>query len=384
MGKHLDARAGLPIDGAVRPTAEGRSFPARNPATGERLWDVPDAGPADADAALGAAWRAAHATGWSTDTGMRLAALRGLREVVTEAADDLALLLATETGVPVALRGSHVDAPIAALPVGLSRRDGGVTVVVTPATAPLSVAIAEIGRAVAAGGTVVLKPAPEAASAAVELARLTLDVLPRGVLNVVATRDVDVAIGLTLDRRVDEVAFTGSAAAGERVQGAAGASGKRVRVDTGGALTVRAPDDERLDAVVAEAAYAVAANAGQACRLPTAVVVPTRRYMEGLRAAVEAMEQVVPGDPTDPATRCGPLRSPVALDRVRRYLDLARSEGGDVVLGGRRIDRPGWWFEPTVIGGLDLESRLVTEEVLGPVLMVVADSPGPSGPSARA
>jgi aldehyde dehydrogenase (NAD+) len=381
MGKHVGSRVGLPIDGAVRPTVDGWSFPARSPATGERLWDVPDAGPADADGALEAAWRAAHATGWSTDTGMRLTALRGFRDALAAAADDLALLIAAETGVPISLREPHVDAPIAALPTSLTRRAGGVTVVVTPATAPLSVAIREIGRAVAAGGAVVLKPAPEAATAAIELGRLALDVLPRGVLDVVTTRDVDVAIGLTLDRRVDEVSFTGSAVAGERVRDAASAAGKRVRADTGGALTVTAHDDD-LETVAAAAAEAVAANAGQGCRLPTTVVVPTFRYLEGLRAAVEAMERVTVGDPTDPATLCGPLRSPVALDRVRRYLELARTEGGDVVLGGRPIERPGWWFAPTVIGGLDRGSRLVTEEVLGPVLMVVPDSRAAS--SARA
>ncbi|GAA5112813.1 aldehyde dehydrogenase [Alloalcanivorax gelatiniphagus] len=381
MAKHVDSQVGLPVDGAFRPTVDGWTFAARSPATGERLWDVPDAAPADADVAVEAAWRAAHATGWSTDTGMRAEAVRGFRDALAGAADDLALLLATETGVPVSMRDAHVDGPIAELPASLARRAAGVTVVLTPATAPLSVAVREIGRAVAAGGTVVLKPAPEAASAAIELGRIALDVLPRGVLNVVTTRDVDVAIGLTRHRRVDEVAFTGSAAAGERVRGAASTAGKRVRVDTGGARTVRAHEDD-LEAVVATAAATVAANAGQGCRLPTTVVVPTYRYLDGLHAAVEAMGRVAVGDPTDPGTLCGPLRSPVALDRVRRYLDLARSEGGDVVLGGAPIERPGWWFAPTVIGGLDLGSRLVTEEVLGPVLMVVPDSP--RGSSARA
>ena len=156
---------------------------------------------------------------------------------------------------------------------------------------------------------------------------------------------------------------------------AAERAGKRVRLDVGGPQAVTVGDEDDLDAVVSAAAVAVAANAGQACGVPATVVVPAHRYDEALRAAVDAMGDVVVGDPTEPATVCGPLRSPVARDRVLRYLDLARSEGGDVLLGGQRLDRPGWWVAPTVIGGLSLQSRLVREEVLGPVLVVVAAGP---------
>ncbi|WP_210439665.1 aldehyde dehydrogenase family protein [Nocardioides xinjiangensis] len=382
MTQHAGPTAGLPIDGAERPTADGWTFPVRNPATGERLWDVPDAGLPDAEAAVEAAWRAVHATGWSTDTAMRLGAVRRFQQELAARADDLAALLAVETGVPVALRRTYVDAPVEGLRNVIGRGRPAVTVVLTPATAPLSVALAEIGRVLGAGGSVVLKPAPEAASAALEVGRMGLDFLPRGVLNVVATRDVDVAIALTLDRRVDEVSFTGSPVAGERVRGAAGGAGKGVRLDLGGPAPARPADDDRLEAVVAQAAMDVAANAGQGCRLPASVIVPVRRYADALRAAMAAMEAVAVGDPLDPRTLCGPLRSPVALDRVLRYVSLARAEGGDVVLGGRRLDRDGgWWMAPTVIGGLDVESRLVREELLGPVLMVV---PEPPGSSARA
>ncbi|GAA1941359.1 aldehyde dehydrogenase family protein [Nocardioides hwasunensis] len=378
MSKHAGAD-GLPIDGAVRTTAEGWTFLARSPATGEHLWDVPDAGLADVDHAAGSAWNAFHATGWSTDRGMRFDAVTGLHGALKARADDLVELMATETGVPVSLRTAHLDAAVVEF-ASERHPQPGVTVVVTPATAPLSVAVEEIGRILTAGGTVVLKPAPEAASAALELGRIALEFLPRGVLNVVATRDVDVAIALTQDRRVDEVSFTGSAYAGERVRDAAERARKRVRLDVGAPLTIRAADDADLRAVVSAAAVTVAANAGQSCRLPSTVVVPLHRYMEALGAAVEAMESVAVGDPSAPGTLCGPLRSPVARDRVLRYVDLARAEGGDVALGGHTLDRDGgWWIAPTVIGGLDRQSRLVSEEVLGPVLMVVPEGRGSSG-----
>jgi aldehyde dehydrogenase (NAD+) len=373
---------GLPIDGRERATRAGWSFPARNPATGEKLWDLPDAGPEDAQDAVEAAWRAVHATGWSTDGPMRLKALLGFQEALLAESDRLVELLATETGVPVALRSAYVDEPVAALHSGPGRADPKVTTVITPATSPLAAALAEVRRAVVAGGAVVLKPAPEAARAAIEVGRIALDFLPRGVLNVVVTRDVDVAIGLTVDRRVDEVAFTGSEVVAERVRDAATRARKKVRTDTGRPVSIRAKDDADLEAVVARAAVAVATNAGQACRIPTSVVVPALRYMDARTAAIRAMDSVVVGDPLDPATLCGPLRSPVARDRVLRYVALAESEGADVARGGRALDRPGWWVPPTVIGGVPRDSRLVTEELLGPVLMVVTESR--SSPSARA
>lgn len=378
MSKHARS-SGLPVDGVEVATAEGWTFPARTPATGERLWDVPDAGVPDAHAAVAAARRAYDETTWSTDAELRREALSRLQDALRERSDDLALLIAAETGVPVGLRAAHVDAPIAGMrgePGPPPAQPPGVTAVVTPSTSPLAVAVAEVGRVLVAGGTAVLKPAPETASAALELGRIALDILPRGVLNVVTTRDVDVAIALTLDPRVDDVSFTGSAFAGERVREAAERAGKRVRLDVGGPVAVHVADGDGDDlaAVVSAAAVAVAANAGQACRVPATVVVPAHRHDEALSVAVEAMAAVVVGDPTEPDTVCGPLRSPVARDRVLRYLDLARSEGGAIVLGGHRLDRPGWWVAPTVVGGLSRQSRLVREEVLGPVLMVVPDA----------
>lgn len=375
MSKHARWHAGLPVDGVERETDEGRTFLARNPATGESLWQVPDAAISDLRAATAAARRACYETTWSTDTALRTDTIRRLREALAGRADELAVLLAGETGVPVSLRDAHLDASIAALGVASDGRPAGVTAVITPATSPLAVALDEIGPVLTAGGTVVLKPAAEAASAAIELGRIALDILPRGVLNVVTTRDVDVATALTLDPLVDEVSLTGAPVTADRVRIAVARAGKRLRLDVGGPRTVRPADDTDLPAVVSAAAMAVAANAGQGCRLPASVIVSAHRYDEALRAAVETMAEVVVGDPGEPDTWCGPLRSVVARDRVLRYLALARSEGGDVARGGHVLDREGgWWMAPTVIGGLAPDSRLVREEILGPVLMVVVDT----------
>lgn len=372
MSKRLRSAAVLPVDGVEQATAEERTFAALDPATGEVLWQVPDASTADVVTAATAARRALLETPWSTDTRLRVDALRQLQSVLRDRSDDLVLLAAAETGVPVSLRAAHLDAPIAQMLDEDRGQAAAVTAVITPGTSPFAVAVKEVGRVLVAGGTVVLKPAVEASSAALELGRIALDILPRGVLNVVTSRDVDVASALTMDPRIDAVSFTGSSVNAERVQVSADRAGKHVRVDVGGPTLAQAGDDD-LAEVVARAATTLAANAGQGCRLPATVLVPPHRYDEALRVAVEAMEAVVVGDPADPAARCGPLRSRVARDRVVRYLALAEAEGATIALGGQVLDRPGWWVAPTVVGGLSPQSRLVREEILGPVLMVVAD-----------
>jgi tRNA(Ile)-lysidine synthetase-like protein len=146
VSTHTDP-VGLPIDGRERATREGWTVPVRSPATGEPLWELPDAGPEDAQDAVEAAWRAVHATGWSTDGPLRVKALLGFREALLAESDRLAELLATETGVPVALRAEHVDDPVARLRTGPGRAAPRVTTVITPATSPLAVALDEIGRA---------------------------------------------------------------------------------------------------------------------------------------------------------------------------------------------------------------------------------------------
>ena len=207
----------------------------------------------------------------------------------------------------------------------------GVTAVITPATSPLAVAIEEVGRVLAAGGTVVLKPAPEAASAALELGRIALDILPRGVLNVVSTRDVDVAIALTLDHRVDEVSFTGSAVAGR-----AGAGRRRACRQARPPRRRRAADRPRGRRRRPRRRRRGRRRHGRGQRrpgradCPPAWSCPRTATTRRCRAAVEAMDQVVVGEPDRRpppcAVRCARA---VARDRVLRYLDLARAEGGD-------------------------------------------------------
>ena len=314
MSKHARSAAVLPVDGVERATAEERTFPALNPATGEVLWQVPDAG----------------------RRGRRTAAAAAARRACTRPVEHRhGAARRRAPAAPGRARATGPTTSRCSWPPRPACRSRSAPTTSTPRSPSMRVAAPRPGgrrrrpwsprpprpspsrsrRSAAmlvAGGTVVLKPAPEAASAALELGRIALDILPRGVLNVVTTRDVDVAIALTLDPRVDEVSFTGSSVAGERVLVAGearrqGRTRRRRRPEPGPGRRRRRPRRASSSA----AAVAVAANAGQG--VPAArrrVVVPAHRYDEALarRGRGDGGRSVV-GDPTDPGTLCGPLRS---------------------------------------------------------------------------
>lgn len=354
-----------------------RTFPSRNPATGRVIGEVPDRGEAELDAAIAAARHAVDDTEWSRDPALRRESVRRLHDALVDFAEPMRELITAEAGVPVGLLGVHYAEPVARLLGARPAAEWGVVAVITPATSPLAVALDAIGAVLLAGGAVVLKPAPDASLVAVELARIAAVALPPGVLTVVTTRDVDVAIALTRDPRVDAVRFTGSAVNGERVRVTATAAGKRVVLDLGGTTPVHAAVAADPAAAVADAAASMCAHAGQGCRLPAAVVVPESRYDEMVEVAARTMAGIGLGDPTDPTTICGPVVSPVQRDRVLRYLALAESEGGRFATGGHAVDRDGgWWIAPTVVAGLTPESRLAREEILGPVLVVLPPGMG--------
>ena len=372
----------LVIDGGFREAADGTRFPILDPATGERIGEAPDAGVDDMVAAVTAARRAFDDTTWSTDLALRIASLRRLHDALVDEGESMRALTTTEAGVPVRLTaGAHYDLPVEGLRgiADLAETDGirgravGVVAAILPWSQPVRLALATIGPALAAGCTVVLKPAAETPWVAAELGRIAAGVLPPGVLNVVTTRNVDVAITLTTEPGVDLVAFAGSAVVGDRVRTTAGSAGTRVLLHLGGkpAAIVLGGDD--LAAAVEAVAAAVCAHAGQGCDVATRLVVPRGRYDEAVAIAAATMEAIGTGVPTDPATLCGPVISAVHRDRVRRYLALAEQEGGTFATGGTVGNRAGgFWVEPTVIAGLTNQARVAREEICGPVLVVLA------------
>ncbi len=307
-----------------------------------------------------------------------------------------------ETGSPISFTYSaQLDAPVEGLgwvadlaegyqweadlgvasPMGIPshrwvRREAtGVVGAITPWNVPHQINLAKLGPALAAGNTVVLKPAPDTPWSATVLGRLIAEEtdLPPGVVNIVPSSDHTVGALLSADRRVDQISFTGSTATGRRVMGSAADSLKKVFLELGGKSAFVILDDADLRGACATAAFTVCTHAGQGCAITTRLLVPRRLFDQAVESTAKVMGKLPAGDPTDPATMCGPLISGRQRERVEGYLTLARDEGGTVVTGGGRPEHleRGYFVEPTLIVGLPNSSRVSQEEIFGPVLVVI-------------
>jgi aldehyde dehydrogenase (NAD+) len=393
--------AQLLVDGKLTGAGGGSTYPIVEPATGREIGRAPDATAADVDAAIGAARRAFDETDWSTDVALRVRCLRQLHRALLDEADAFRALTTAEVGMPTFMMGAAgFDVPVDGLrwvadlaesyawetdlgvaePMGIRtrrtirREPVGVVAAITPWNVPTQINLAKIGPALAAGCTVVLKPAPDTPWVACELGRLAAEHtdLPAGVLNVVSPRDNAVAAVLATDPRVDMVSFTGSTATGRAIMAAAAPTLKKVFLELGGKSAAIVLDDADVAASAAATAFAACIHAGQGCALSTRLVVPRERYDEAVESAAATMASIGLKEPADPGAICGPVISAAQRDRVASYLRLAADEGGRFATGGHVVERDGFWVEPTVVAGLDNSSRLAQEEIFGPVLVVIA------------
>ncbi|THV14869.1 aldehyde dehydrogenase [Nocardioides caeni] len=388
------------IDGKLVAASDGASYPILNPANGEQIGVAPDGTAADVDAAIAAARRAFDETEWSTDRDLRVRCLRQLHEALLANAEPFKALTTAEVGMPgFMMMAAGFDVPVDGLkwvtdlvegyefesdlgeaaPMGIPtrrtvrREPVGVVAAISPWNVPTQINLAKIGPALAAGCTVVLKPAPDTPWVAAELGRLVAEHtdIPAGVFNVVTPRSNDVAALLTTDPRVDMVSFTGSTSVGKAIMAAAAPTLKRVFLELGGKSAAIALDDADVAAVAGGTAFAACIHAGQGCAITTRLIVPRDRYDEAVQVAAATMESIGAKDPADPGAICGPVISAVQRERVAAYFDIARAEGGTFATGGDVIDQPGNWIQPTVVAGLDNSSRLAQEEIFGPVLVVI-------------
>ncbi len=390
------------IDGRLRPARSGRTFDVVNPATEETIGVVADGGPEDLDDAVAAARRAFDESGWSTDVERRVRGLRQLQAAFVAHAEDIRAMTVAETGSPLSFTYSaQLDAPVESLgwvsdlaegyewetdlgdasPMGIPshrwvRREAtGVVGAITPWNVPHQINLAKLGPALAAGNTVVLKPAPDTPWCATVLGRLIVEEtdIPAGVVNIVPSSEHTVGALLSADPRIDQISFTGSTATGKQVMISAADSLKKVFLELGGKSAFVILDDADLRGAVATAAFTVCTHAGQGCAITTRLLVPRRQFDEAVESAAKVMAKLPAGDPTDPGTICGPLISARQRERVEGYLRLAVEEGGTFVTGGRRpsdLDR-GYFVEPTLIVGVDNRARVAQEEIFGPVLVVI-------------
>jgi aldehyde dehydrogenase (NAD+) len=392
----------LLIGGELRGAAGAAQFPIENPATGEIIGHAPDAGPADANAAIEAARRAFDDTGWATDPALRARCLRQLKAALDADFETLRAITIAEAGVPrLWTDGPQLRMPVDGLdylvtlldgyeweqdlglaaPLGIRtarrvcREAAGVVAAITPWNFPNQINLAKLGPALAAGCTVVLKPAPQTPWTGAELGRLvaTQTDIPPGVVNVLTAAGPGVGEALTTDPRVDMISFTGSTAAGRQVMAAAAPTLKNVFLELGGKSAAVVLDDYDVAAAAALTAFSVCVHAGQGCALITRLIVPRARYDDAVAASAQAMRGVTVGDPADAATVCGPVISAAQRDRIESYLRSAAADGGSFARGGGRVagHPAGYWIEPTVIAGLSGEARAAREEIFGPVLVVL-------------
>jgi len=390
----------LLIDGKLSAASDETTYPILNPATGAEIGQAPDATADDMEAAIVAARRAFDETDWSTNLELRVRCLRQLHAALLEEKAAFEALTTAEVGMPGFMMGAAgFDVPVEGLkwvtdlvesyefetdlgvasPMGIPsrrtvrREPVGVVAAITPWNVPTQINLAKVGPALAAGCTVVLKPAPDTPWVACELGRLVAERtdIPAGVFNVVTPRSNEVAARLASDPRVDLVSFTGSTATGRAIMAAAAPTLKRVFLELGGKSAAIVLDDADVAAAAGATAFAACIHAGQGCALTTRLVVPRERYDEAVQVAAATMESIGASDPADPNAICGPVISEAQRDRVAAYFELAIEEGGTFATGGSIIDQDGYWVQPTVVAGLDNSSRLAQEEIFGPVLVVI-------------
>ena len=249
----------------------------------------------------------------------------------------------------------------------------GVAGAIVPWNVPLFVTMLKLGPAMAAGATVVLKPAPETPLDAFLLAEALLEAeLPPGVVNIVpAGREV--GEHLVTHERVDKIGFTGSTAAGKRIAALCGEQLKRVTLELGGKSAAIIMDDADVGEVIPNLMGAALMNNGQACAAQTRILASRDRYDDVVEALCDAVRLQQVGDPLDPATTIGPLVAARQRERVEGYIAKGQQEGAKIVVGGGRpsAQSTGWYVEPTVFVNVDNRMTIAREEIFGPVLAVI-------------
>lgn len=387
------------VGGVWREPGDGRSQVVINPATAQPIGRIGLATPADVDAAVAAA-RAQFETGeWSRLSGADKGRLLWrLADLIEQDRATLAHLEALDIGRPY-FEPFAVEVPLAAdtfrhfagwadklegstfaLPSFMGRDRFsytlrlplGVVGIITPWNAPTMIAAWKLATALAAGNTVVIKPAEDASFSTMRLMQLIEQAgFPPGTVNLVTGEGEVAGEAIVNHPGVDKISFTGSTAVGRKVASKASAALKKVTLELGGKSPQILRRDAPLDVAVEGAAISLFANQGQTCASGSRVLVHRDILDEVTKRLVEKARSVVVGDPFAPETQMGSLVNARQLDRVLAYVDGAHAEGAVVLTGGRRVERSGFFVEPTLVMGHN-RLTLAREEVFGPVGLLVA------------
>ena len=385
------------IGGDWVPSDGGGSIEVISPHTEQVIATVPEASTADVDNAVAAARAALESGPWATmEPAGRAEILTNLTGALGGRAEDLAQTITAEMGSPIMF--SHLGQVGATLMVAdyyanlakdftfeeerqglmssvLVRREPvGVVGAIVPWNVPLYVTMLKLAPALAAGATMVLKPAPESPLSAYLLAEALEEVgLPKGVVNVLpAGREV----GEHLVRHpgVDKIAFTGSTAAGMKIASICGEQLKRYTLELGGKSAAIILDDADVDTTLDNLLQVAGLmNNGQACVAQTRVLASRAKYDEVVNGLATRMAAVKVGDPAEMDTEVGPLVAERQRDRVEKYIVQGQEEGAEVVVGGGRPagQDTGWYVEPTLFAKVTNDMRIAQEEIFGPVISAI-------------
>lgn len=376
----------MTIDGEA--VATPTSLPVVNPATGEEFARAPECSADLLDAAMASAARAVGP--WQRDEAERRRALKSCAAALLESQDELARVLTAEQGKPTRDAVAEVKGAAAwfgyfaglQIPaevlqddekarVELRRKPLGVVAAITPWNYPLLLAAWKIAPGLLAGNSVVLKPSPYTPLTSLMLGQLLAKVLPAGVLNVVSGGDL---LGpLVTEHPVPrKISFTGSTATGRLVAASAAKTLKHVTLELGGNDAAIVLDDVDPAAIADRLFWASFANNGQTCVAIKRLYVPETAYAKVVDLLAERARSVVVGDGADPTSQLGPVNNQPQRDQVAAMVDAAVAGGAELVAGGSVMDRPGYFYPPTVVADISDDADLVALEQFGPALPILS------------
>jgi aldehyde dehydrogenase (NAD+) len=387
-----DAR--MLIDGELVAASDGGTFTCTDPYSGQEWGHVPAATAQDVDRAVRAAHRTFEDGVWRRQpAGQRAAVLRKFADLIQANMREIALTAVRENGklfsemyygglafaddcrffgtMAETLHGYTIDMPMPGYSAWTRREPIGVVAAITPWNTPLNLLGWKLFPALAAGNSVIVKPSEFTPVSTLLVARLAIEAgIPAGVLNVI-TGAGDVGNWLVSHPLVDKIGFTGSGVTGAKIAKVAADRHARVSLELGGKSPNIVFEDADIDEMLKWTALSLFSTAGQACNAGSRILVQRSIYNRFVGQLAATANSICWGDPLDPKTQMGPLSNRPQLAKVSSYFECARQEGLSVIAGGGRPDHPGFFVEPTIYADAKADSRLILEEVFGPVAVVI-------------
>ena len=384
------------INGEYVPSLSGKVKDNINPATEEVISQISQGGQEEVNEAVAAAKKALKGPWKKFTLDERIAVIRKIGDIILERKDELARLESLDTGKPIWL-STAVDISRSAFnfhffadylrSVGTEafetddvainysvRRPVGVVGIISPWNLPLLLMTWKLAPALAAGNTVVVKPASLTPTTATIIGEICKEAgVPDGVVNIVNGSGSVVGTGLTEHKDVDAITFTGETSTGQTIMAAGAKTLKKLSYELGGKNPNIIFADADLDEVIDTTLKSSFINQGEVCLCGSRIYVERSAYDEFIEKFVARTKELVVGDPFDPKTKVGALVGKDHYERVLSYIELAKEEGGEILTGGKRpegLDK-GYFLEPTIIVGLDRNCRVVNEEIFGPVVTVI-------------